>query len=263
MQLHELQQEFLAALQGRANTLASYVQASSLCTKAQRIDVYKTSVQWGHVAVLEQTYPVCLQLLGSTLFYQLAKRYVAHYPSHRPSFAGYGALFPKWLAKEIKDTIPYMADMAALEWAFQLAYGGQNYPPLSRASREALLAKAPASIVFYLQPHGSLLQSDYPIHDLWQAHQQGLYNAKQWQRKSVWLWVWQYKQQVAMVSLDEVQWTILSAMQSGKNLDEIYQILEQKKCADLLIQWLPYFFECGWLVEKNSIKDMSDDSSMD
>ncbi|MDH4393302.1 MAG: DNA-binding domain-containing protein [Aquabacterium sp.] len=143
---------------------------------AVRFAVYRNNVVHSLVAVLADTFPVVHQLVGDAFFGAMARLYVVDHPPTSPLMHRYGAGLPAWIADfEPATALPYLSDMARLEWARLSAFHAADADPIDVQALVALMQApqrlAHASLVL----HASLtiVHSRHPIVSLWAAHQLG------------------------------------------------------------------------------------------
>ena len=143
---------------------------------AVRFAVYRNNVVHSLVAVLADTFPVVRQLVGDDFFGAMARRYVVEHPPTSPLMHRYGAALPAWIAGfEPAAALPYLADVARLEWLRLRAFHAADAAPVDAGTLRALVA-APerlARAALVLHPSLAVVRSDHPVVTLWAAHQLG------------------------------------------------------------------------------------------
>lgn len=126
--------------------------------------VYRANVFGNWSAALGSAYPVVRAIVGAEFFERLARDYSQVSPSTSGDLHDYGAQLARFLDgyAHTRD-LPYLPDVARLEWLAHLAYYAADAPPfdLSRPT-EARLA-----------PGCALLESAWPLQRIWEAHQEG------------------------------------------------------------------------------------------
>jgi hypothetical protein len=172
--LRELQAGFRAALlTGDARGVAADVLADGLGVSA-RLAVYRHHVFTSLTAALEATYPVVCRLVDRRFFGWLADGYVRAHPPAGPCLFEYGADFADFVAAfPACERLPWLADVARLEWAMSAALHAPDAAPLGA---EALGALAPADLARLtpaLDPSVTLLASRWPVDAVWRANQPG------------------------------------------------------------------------------------------
>lgn len=129
--------------------------------------------------VLATTFPTVQALVGEDFFRQTAQAFVAREPPRQPVLAEYGAAFPDFLATYAPAAgLPYLADMARLDWALNVAFYSERGPRLSAADLSAVSPERLATRSMLLAPGAALVRSRYPIGLIWRASQPGASNDK-------------------------------------------------------------------------------------
>lgn len=152
--------------------LAAWVKDDRPIPAAQRLAVYRNNTRAGLLDPLAATFPVVKQLVGDEFFARLAGDFILAHPPTRPELLAYGQEFPAFIsAYEAAASVPYLADMARLEMAWNFAYNAADRDPMAPA---ALSGFAPHQLEgLRLVPHPSLrfVASSFPLMAIWQAHQ--------------------------------------------------------------------------------------------
>jgi uncharacterized protein len=140
----------------------------------QRFALYRGNLTatWGKT--LANAYPVLRQLVGEEFFGGLSRAYGMANPSENADLNRFGAHFGAFLDTfpHVAD-LPYLPDMARLEWALHRAHYAPSAAPLGAAELAALTPQQLEAAVLRLHPTGALLASDWAVVALWQAHQDG------------------------------------------------------------------------------------------
>lgn len=141
---------------------------------AQRFAVYRNNVTVSLVEALADTFTVVRELVGDAFFRTLATAFVRRSPPHSPVLAWYGGDFPDFVAAFPPAAgVPYLADVARLEYARVIAFHAADATPLPAAALAAWL-EAPErlpALRLQLHPALSVLASPFAIVSLWAAHQ--------------------------------------------------------------------------------------------
>jgi hypothetical protein len=172
--LHDLQSRFGAMALGDADPedLSALVLDDRPIPAALRLSIYRNNTRLGLVDPLAATFPVVKQLVGEDFFAQLAGDFILAHPPIRPELLAYGQEFPTYIADyPAAATVPYLADVARLELAWNFAYNAADRDPMPAS---ALTAFAPEQLEeLRLVPHPSLrfVISRFPLMAIWQAHQ--------------------------------------------------------------------------------------------
>lgn len=138
------------------------------------VEVYRNNYRGNLHDALAGAYPVIRQLVGEDFFRLLAKRFIERHPSRSGNLHRYGSELAEFLAHfDNTQHLPYLPDMARLEWACHLAYFAEEVPPFDISRLATIAAGSYPDLRWRLHPCCTLLASAYPIAAIWQAHQQG------------------------------------------------------------------------------------------
>lgn len=161
----------------------AYVVGSKELPAVDRLSIYRGSILGGITAALMGIYPVCLKLVGESFFTQMVAGYLRLYPSDSPDIGGYGAHLGDYLkdfiiAHDSAKHLVYLPDTARLEWLWHQAFNAGDAAPaqgLCRALEELALVgeDLQGSIIFHLDPSIGVMQSAYPVDQIWQLNQYG------------------------------------------------------------------------------------------
>lgn len=122
---------------------------------AQRYAIYRNNVVASLIQALADTFPVCRELVGADFFHAMAHAYVARRLPRSPVLARYGGAFAAFVAAHAPAaSVPYLADMARLEYLRVRAYYAADAVALDAAAAGARIAalRKPASARLRLHP---------------------------------------------------------------------------------------------------------------
>lgn len=129
-----------------------------------RMEVYRGNVRGNRRSALAGAFPVLRMIVGADYFNALADDHGAAHPSTSGDLHEYGESLARFLEsyEDVRD-LPYLPDVARLEWLVHRAYFAADPQPfdLARLSETRL---APAC---------ALLAAEWPVARIWQAHQPG------------------------------------------------------------------------------------------
>lgn len=175
MLLADIQHNFTAyALRGDGlDDLSALVKDNGLSAE-QRLSVYRNNTQLGLTETLRDGYPVVNKLIGNDCFNQLARDYIRQ---NSPT-AGCLLTFGKQLAEFIAGypalaTLPYLADVARLEWYWHESFHEEDAKALSIQDLAKIKPDQYPNLCLQLQPSARLLASSYPALAIWQSNQDG------------------------------------------------------------------------------------------
>ena len=173
--LSELQRGFVAAtVFGDRTALAGLGIATGALDAGARIAIYRNNVFSNYRKALAATFPVVEALVGRPFFAAVVETFVRAHPSTRGDVNRYGGDLPRFLAgyAPARD-LPYLADVARLEWAIDQAAIAADAAALDLDALAAVPEDALPELRFRLHPSARLLRSAHPILSIWQAHQPG------------------------------------------------------------------------------------------
>lgn len=167
--LRDQQRAFAAAISARADARGPN---DAGVRPLANLDVYRNNSDWQFRNGLQLSFPVVRRRVGDDYFRQLAAQYRRQFPSRSGDLQWVGRHFAGFLAEHLAGgDYAWLADLAALEWARELASVAELRPALGA---EALAAVAPEhleTLVFSLQPSLQLGESQFPVVSVWEANQ--------------------------------------------------------------------------------------------
>ncbi len=140
---------------------------------ARRFQVYRNNVLVALVDALADSFTVTRELVGEAFFRAMAAAHAREHPPRSPVLACHGADFPGFIASFPPAAgLPYLADVARLEYLRVVACHAADVAPLSQAALAARLADAGSlpGLCFGLQPSLAVLPSRFAVVSLWAAH---------------------------------------------------------------------------------------------
>jgi hypothetical protein len=172
--LRDLQAGFAAHIMGadRADLVAAV--AGDTIPAAARLSVYRHHVFASLGTALAATFPTVQALVGADFFRGLARAFVGHALPAQPVLTEYGADFPAFVADYAPAReLPYLADVARLDWALNLAFHAPLGGWLQAEELSALPAERLPSMSLALAAGVALVNSRYPLDRIWEASQPG------------------------------------------------------------------------------------------
>ena len=174
-ELRALQSDFAAALRGRdAGSAVHRWLAGDADHAERRLGVYRANMVSAADKALSAAYPVIRQVVGGEFFHGLAREYQRGTPSASGDLNEFGAVFDSFLATfEHVQTMPWLPDLARLEWAAHRAYGAADAPDWDPAGLSAVDPEQQSAIRFQWSPGLAVIASPHPIVRVWTIHQPG------------------------------------------------------------------------------------------
>ncbi len=168
--LLDLQRRFRAALLGGADAAPPPEVLGGLVDAAARLAIYRGNVIGNLTGALRLTYPAIERLVGAAFFAAACARFAVATPPDSADLYEYGAGFAAFLEDfEPARTLPYLADVARLEFAVTRALHAPLVPALDAAALAAVPAAAEDGLRFLPHPSLSLLDLAHPAPAIWEA----------------------------------------------------------------------------------------------
>lgn len=170
--LRELQEGFRrSVLEGDDGRLKTIIAGDGVGPD-RRLAIYRNNTFGSLIGVLAAAFPVVARLVGDRFFRFAAREYIAAHPPHVPQLLAYGDAFADFLDTfPAAATVPYLGDVARLEWARNEALFAADADPLDPAALECIPADRYAELRFVLHPAVRLVTSRFPVLAIWQANQ--------------------------------------------------------------------------------------------
>jgi len=138
------------------------------------IGVYRNNFRGNLHDTLAGAYPVIEQLVGKDFFRLVTRQYMALYPSRSGNLHYYGAEMAEFVASfEPVQGLPYLPDVAALEWACHRAWFAEDAEVLDIDKLAQLAPGQYSDMILHIHPACHLVSSRYPVAAIWHVHQPG------------------------------------------------------------------------------------------
>jgi len=170
--LRELQTYFKKALDDPADdNLHKCIQENNLGIKS-RLQIYRNNIYITLTETLRSVYPVIQQLVGDEFFNAVAQAYIIHYPSSVSDLYMYGDKFAEFIADFLPaQTLPYLSEVANLEWACHRALRGEIYLAFDINKLKMIPETDYSGIHFQLPPTSQVFAFHYPVLAIWKLCQ--------------------------------------------------------------------------------------------
>ena len=250
--LHELQQDFLTGLFDPQQQLPilQYIKQMEGKTAADQFAIYRGSVTGGLTKALAEIYAVCQKLVGKEFFDAIIGHFISHQRSYSPDLNDYGAQLSEFIGNfPAAASLPYLADVARLEWAWHRAFNGEDAPHGDLDSLSKLDQDQYPSIIFHLAKNCALLESVYPIHRIWETNQDDFKGDKQvnLDEGGVRLIIWRHGLTMHMDPLDDAQWALLTELNQQQFFAHVCEKFSQIHTNDDIGTVLSSILQRGWI----------------
>jgi len=134
--------------------------------------VYRGNVVGASSKALAGTYPIVAKIVGGEFFDGLAREYLRRHPSTSGDLNEFGESFNDFVAAfPHTQDLPYLADVARMEWLAHRAHFAADAAALELARLGAVPAEAYGRLRLALAPACALMESRWPLARIWEVHQ--------------------------------------------------------------------------------------------
>lgn len=215
--LLECQRRFMAALYSPDEPGPIEAIAGNGLEPAARLRIYRHSCEGTQVGALRTTYPAVLALVGEAFFDQCARGYRREYPSHSGNLQAFGGHFADYLAVvHGARTLPYLPDVARLEWLRQQAVLAADAKALPAVDFEHAMAVPDST--FALHPSVQRLASPHAVLTIFRYAVEPGDNVLQLPNTGENVLLWREEGEVAMAALDAASFACIDALACGQTV---------------------------------------------
>lgn len=238
--LHEVQRAMRAGLIDRdVDGIAAMLPQPS---GVARLDVYRNTIFFGLTRALRLAFPAVAKLVGEEFFEGAAQTFAAGHPPRAACLDLYGDRFPEFLGSFAPaQSVPYLADVARLEWAVSRALHAPDAPPLDLATLATLPPEAQEGLRVTPHPSLSVLQTTYPADAIWSAVLEGSDRrlaSLDLATGPAFLVVERLHERTSITRMGEAEWHFLRALSVGTPLTLALEAAPEAKPAVWLAQHL-------------------------
>lgn len=141
-----------------------------------RFAIYRNNVWSSLINGLADSYEVVKTLVGEDFFNSLAQRYITKHPPQSPIMSKWGGHFSELIANDINcKSVPYLADVAQLEWLRIGLYHALDETPLSTTEVQTILTTHINQLMdcsIQMLSASDILNSQFSTASIWSLHQQ-------------------------------------------------------------------------------------------
>jgi uncharacterized protein (UPF0276 family) len=174
--LRGLQERFFELVTGRKAPPAEpvgWLRAAEGTRIDERTDVYRCAYAFRLVDCLRDDFPSVAVLTGAA-FDGLVRDYVARHPPTHPSLRRLGVHFSAFAREHpLAKVWPWLADLAALEWARVEAFDAQEAAALTSRDLAAIEPARWPAFALRTSPSVRVLALGHPVDRVWRALQAG------------------------------------------------------------------------------------------
>jgi len=220
--LLETQRAFLGAIVKRENAALAAQISDGVFSPGERLDVYRNTFIATLTSALRISFPAVHRLVGEEFFGAAAQYFIEAEPPLSAYLNAYGGGFADFLAQfPSVASLPYLADVARLEWAVNGALHAEDSAPLDAEALVEIATVVPERVTFVPHPSVRLLRLDYPARTIWRAvlaEDDAALGTISLASGPEWLLIERGANGVEVSSLDEDEWRFASALCAGESL---------------------------------------------
>ncbi len=239
MSLKGIQSAYYDALYGgNSSSLETMIYGPESCTSSfttkKRVNIYQNNTFEALKETLRSTFPVCKALVGDKYFSQLATAHVHREFLKTPNLDDYGETFAQTLHDLISShhelhALPYLSDVATLEWLLHHSYYAKDRQIFDFHAFSVLNGEEQNNVSFKLADDICLMNSQYPVYDIWLSHQTQKNNLIKLafnEQKQYFIAISRTRFYPKAMLLKESDYRLLMAIKKGKSVVKFAHLLE-------------------------------------
>lgn len=187
----------------------------------ERLEIYRNTISVGLTRALRLTFPATERLVGSAFFDGAADIFIREHLPQAAYLERYGGEFCEFLRRfPAAASVPYLGDVAELEWAVNRALHAPDAKPLE-LKELAVVAPDHEDVVFQPNPSLGLIRTEYLADDIWRAVLAGddqAFAALDLAAGPVFLLIERTENEVEVTRMPEAEWRFLDLLCRGAAL---------------------------------------------
>jgi len=157
-------------LSSESETLAAVVAVPKGCDALTRLHVYTNGYAARLEEALRETFPAAEHVVGAGAFASLVHRFAAAVRLHSYNLSDAGEAMPEFLCTDpLTSTLPFLPDLARLEWQVARAFHATDDAPFDPSSVAHWRLEDWEGAVLRFQPWVALVESDFPVREIWEC----------------------------------------------------------------------------------------------
>ncbi len=222
--LLELQHAVYRSLVERDDDEAAALIRSDGLAAAERLSIYRNTLFGTLTNALRLSYPAVHRLVGADFFEVAAHRFISSQLPRGACLDHYGAGFADLLAQfPAASSVPYLPDVARLEWSISRALHAPDAPPLDVPALAAVGVSSQELVSFAPHPSLGLIRASYPVDTIWRAvleQDDETLGAIDLDDAPLWLLIQRLPTGIDVQRMSEAAWRFTSALCAGRPLGE-------------------------------------------
>jgi hypothetical protein len=139
-----------------------------------RLAIHRHHILSSLTEALKANFPVLCRVVDERFFAYAADAFIRLHPPSAPCLAEYGAEFPDFIgAFPPARALPYLGDLARLEWTIMEARNARDADPIAADSLRQVPVVEYPNLALQLDPSLRLVRTVWAVERIWTAHQSG------------------------------------------------------------------------------------------
>ncbi len=167
--LRDIQAAFIHDIYTGERTSLAYLDTK--VASHARIDIYQNNTVLGLTDILANAFPILKKIVGEKFFKTIARYYIKSHPQPSGNRHSIGRALAEFLTEfKAAASLPYLRDVAVLEWAYFQAGLSEDASPLDFETLTAAISSDPA-FVLDVHPSVHIVPQAFNALEIWQEHQ--------------------------------------------------------------------------------------------
>lgn len=217
--LHELQDAMRRSILSRDDLDAAAWIVDDGIEPTKRLSVYRNTFASTLIRAMRLSCPAVDRLVGTAFFDTAVREYITVRPPHSSYLDEFGGDFGDFLEQfPPARSVPYLPDVARLEWAVSRSLHAPDAPALGVAEVGIVNPADHERIRFQPHPSVSLVHSRFPIDEIWRSVLDGddaALAAVDLSSGAVWLIVQRHESGIRVERLEVNTWRFLDDLFAG------------------------------------------------
>jgi hypothetical protein len=252
--LRDVQNEFMALLQGNERQIETHVIKQGALTSGERVDIYRNGYRIRLHGVIDSDHEMLSLYLGDELFEQLVEGYIDAAPSEHPSLRFYAERMPEYLSKtEPFSNYPILAEMAGFERVLLHTFDSADADTLEPSILQQIPADAWPTLTFTMHPSIHFYSTHWNAIESWQHLKGDQEPPEASYRENPMIWaIWRSPEKITEYkSLRAPEWIALQHMTQSKPFaevcEELSSLIPAEQVAPTLYGYINDWLERGWI----------------
>lgn len=217
----------------------------------QGLTLYQHNLRLSAQRALSITYPVIHKMIGPQALGALASHLLQRHPPHSGDWGQWGQQLPQLITQSpLYQAHPYLSAMAELEWKLHLS-AREKLHAFDHSTLPLLAHSDLSQVQIELAPTLHWQRNEFPLHGLWQAHQDNhfdggrLADAIQQHNDDEYLLIQQHQLRAQPQQIDAQSHAWLEDIKQGLDLSKLMQRHHQLDFP----HWLRQAITNQWIIQ--------------